>query len=86
MIRPSLTIDGYQIHRALLSDGDVAELRSEADIVARAVGGACVRHLRRRSRRFNLLSISNALLSRLPADLAFFTALGIACSTSSDSL
>ncbi len=69
MIRPSLTIDGYQIHRALLSDGDVAELRSEADIVARAVGGACVRHLRRRSRRFNLLSISNALLSRLPAGL-----------------
>ncbi len=68
-MRPSIAIDGYEIHRALLSDADVAELRLEADIVAHAAGCACVRHLRRRSSRFDLLSVSKALLSLIPAGL-----------------
>jgi ectoine hydroxylase-related dioxygenase (phytanoyl-CoA dioxygenase family) len=68
-MNPLLATDGYEIHRALLSDADVVELRLEADIVADAAGCACVRHLRRRSRRFDMLSVSSALLSLIPAGL-----------------
>jgi hypothetical protein len=68
-MRPSLATDGYEIHRALLTDAEVAELRREADIVADAAGSACVRHLRARSMRFDSLSASEALLSLIPAGL-----------------
>lgn len=68
-MRPSLATDGYEIHRAVLSDAEVADLRREADAVADAAGSACVRHLRERSSIFDSLSVSAALLSLIPADL-----------------
>jgi len=66
---PSLATDGYEIHRALFSDAEVAELRREADAVAAVAGSACVRHLRERSSTFDSLSVSEALLSLIPAGL-----------------
>ncbi|MEZ5323619.1 MAG: phytanoyl-CoA dioxygenase family protein [Verrucomicrobiales bacterium] len=66
---PSLSTDGYEIHRAILSDADVAELRQEANVVADAAGSACVRHLRGRSMVFDALSVSDALLSLIPAGM-----------------
>ena len=63
-MNPSLATDGYEIYRSVLSDAAVAELRQEADAVAASAGSACVRHLRERSSRFDLLSVSDALLSR----------------------
>lgn len=68
-MRPLLATDGYEIHRAVLSDAEVVELRREADAVAAAAGSACVRHLRDRSSRFDALSVSAALLSLIPAGL-----------------
>jgi len=68
-MRPSLETDGYEIHRALLGDAEVAELRREADAVAAAAGSACVRHLRDRSSTFNSLSVSEGLLSLIPPGL-----------------
>lgn len=65
----SLTTDGFEIQRALLGRAKVEELRREADLVAAAAGSACVRHLRGRSRTFDLLSISDAFLSLLPDGL-----------------
>lgn len=66
---PSLATDGYEIHRAVLSDAEVAVLRREADAVADAAGSACVRHLRERSSTFDALSFAERLLSLIPAGL-----------------
>ncbi len=66
---PTLANDGYEIHRRILSDAEIADLRREADRVAGAAGCACVRHLRRRSECFDALSGSDALLSLIPAGL-----------------
>ena len=66
---PSLAPDGFEIHRAVLSDAEVAQLRREADAVAAAAGSVCVRHLRGRSNRFDSLSMSPALLSLIPDGL-----------------
>ena len=68
-MRPSLATDGYEIHRAVLSDPEVAQLRKEAEAVATAAGSACVRHLRERSSIFDSLSVSPALLSLIPVGL-----------------
>ncbi len=68
-MHPSLVTDGYEIHRAILTDSEVTELRRAADAVADAAGSACVRHLRERSDRFDALSVSAALLSLIPAGL-----------------
>lgn len=68
-MRPTLATDGYEIHRALISDAEVAELRREVDAVADAAGSACVRHLRERSSTFDSLSVSEPLLSLIPAGL-----------------
>ena len=65
-MNPSLITDGYEIHRKLLSDTEVADLRREADCIAEAAGSACVRHLRCLSRRFDALSVSGTLLSIIP--------------------
>lgn len=65
----SLAHDGYEIHRSLFSDAEVAELRREADVIATAAGSACVRHLRERSSIFDTLSVSDVLLSLIPANL-----------------
>lgn len=66
---PSLATDGYEIHRAVLSDAEVAQLRQEADAVATTAGSACVRHLRERSSILDSLSVSSALLSLIPDGL-----------------
>jgi len=66
---PSLATDGYEIHRAVLSDAEVAKLRQEADAVATAAGSACVRHLRERSSILDSLSVSSALFSLIPNGL-----------------
>ncbi len=66
---PLLATDGYQIHRAVLSEAEVAELRREANAVATAAGSVCVRHLRERSSIFDSLSVSPALLSLIPVGL-----------------
>lgn len=68
-LHPSLATDGYEIHRTLLNDRELAELRREADTVAAAAGSVCVRHLRARSRRFSALSVSHTILSRIPSGL-----------------
>ena len=68
-MNPSLTTDGFEIHRRLLSDTEVADLRREADCIAEAAGSACVRHLRGRSKFFDALSFSDVLLSIIPHGL-----------------
>lgn len=68
-MKPSLATDGYEIHRRLLSEAEVIDLRREADSIAEAAGSACVRHLRSRSRRFDALCASDAVLSLLPVGL-----------------
>jgi len=68
-MKPSLATDGYEIHHRLLSEAEVADLRREADSIAEAAGSVCVRHLRSRSRRFDELCASDALLSLFPVGL-----------------
>jgi hypothetical protein len=68
-MQPSLTTDGYEIHRSLLAHSEIFKLRQEADKVAKSVGSVCVRHLRERSRIFDLLSVSESLLSLIPSGL-----------------
>lgn len=65
----TLSTDGFEIHRRVLSDAQLTELRSEADVIAAEVGSACVRHLRTRSAMFDALSYSSTLLSLLPGRL-----------------
>lgn len=49
-MHPSLPIKGYEIHRAIISKEEVAELRRKADAVPELAGSSCGRHLRKRSR------------------------------------
>jgi hypothetical protein len=64
-----LATDGYEIHRKVLSDAEIFELRGEADSIAGAAGTACVRHLRKRSEPFDALCMSDTLLALLPGGL-----------------
>ncbi len=68
-MRTSLATHGYEIHRALLNDEEIAELREEVDAVTAIAKSACVRHLRERSSTFDSLSVAEALLSLIPAGL-----------------
>jgi len=54
----TLAQDGFEIRRSVLSNSQLAVFRDEADSVAAGAGSACVRHLRRRSRIFEELSVS----------------------------
>ncbi len=65
----SLAQDGFEIHRGILSDSLVAELRDEADAVASSAGSVCVRHLRSRSKMFNALGVSDWIFSLIPKGL-----------------
>lgn len=60
---------GYEIHRGLLPDIHIAQLREEADEVASAAGSVCVRHLRGRSEIFHKLSLSDMVYGIIPWDL-----------------
>lgn len=64
MMQHTLTENGFEIHRGILSASEIAQLREEADAVASAAESACVRHLRARSILFHELSQS-ALVYRL---------------------
>jgi hypothetical protein len=65
----SLTNDGFEIHRDVLSEALVLALREEANSVACSAESACVRHLRSRSRIFNDLGVSELIYKLIPHDL-----------------
>lgn len=66
----SLELDGYEIHRGILPETDLAALRSEADRLASASGTTCVRHLRQKSALFADLPHDPRLLRLLPPGLS----------------
>lgn len=66
---PTLERDGFEIRRGVLGEPQLAALRAEADAVAARAGSACVRQLRRRSRIFDELCVSEPLRSLLPEAL-----------------
>lgn len=59
----SLEKDGFKWHRGVFTESQVETLRREAELVADATGSACVRHLRKRSRIFHDMSVSEPILS-----------------------
>lgn len=65
----NLISDGFEICRGILPEARISCLREEADLIARSWGSACVRHVRARSEIFDALSVSELLLSLLPAGL-----------------
>ena len=65
----SFTADGFDVCRGVFDIEEIEVLRVEADAVAAAVGSACVRHLRSRSKIFEELSSSSRLLGLLPGGL-----------------
>ena len=60
---------GYEICCNVIDPLQIEKLRHEADIVTKAAGTTCVRHLRSRSSIFDSLSLSETFLSLLPKGL-----------------
>lgn len=60
----------FEIIRSVFSKDEIKAMREEADHVSRVEGSACVRHLRKKSREFDLLAISGRLLDLLPEGLS----------------
>ena len=65
-----LSADGFEIHRGVIPECEIEQLRIEADRVAAETGQTSVRHLRSRSELFDSLSTSAKLLELLPNDLS----------------
>ncbi len=68
-MNPSLSTDGYEIHRKVIGGEHLLALRNEADSVSQRAGSVCVRHLRARSELINTLAVSTHVLSLLPHGL-----------------
>ncbi len=66
---PTLQRDGYEIHRAVFSQHELARVRDEAERVGSVAGSACVRHLRTRSPLFAELAVDLRLLRLVPNGL-----------------
>lgn len=66
---PPLQRNGFEIHRKVIEEAELVNLRQEADRVASKAGTSCVRHLRKKSPLFNSLSLGDRLLSLLPDGL-----------------
>ena len=61
---------GFELIRAVFTESELESMRSEADRVAKEAGSICVRHLREKSERFDLLACSERLKELLPTGLA----------------
>ena len=57
------------MHADTRSTEELEALRAEADMLAEEAGTACVRHIRRRSRIFSDLAVSDELLRLIPSGL-----------------